>query len=207
MFLTTKGSAGIAPVTTVLLTSSGTYTVPVGATWLEVTLQGPGCGGSGSGSAAPAVTAPASDTTFGSLTAVRGAAPSTVTGGAKVTATTGDLNIDGQKGADVTNGYTNAPGGIGGGPGGGRSRPSGPGEDANPNSGGGGGGGGSDATAPPGGGGGGGARIYKVITSPAATYAYNVGPGSAGGAAGGGTLPMAGGAGAAGYIMVVPHYN
>lgn len=198
------------PIPTVLLTGTAqTYTTPTDAngnlpTRLEVELQGPGSGGAGSGTTPGAVSAPVNDTTFGALTAAKGAVPATTTGGAKVTATGGDDNIDGQKGGDWPSGFTFNCGGFGGGIGGGKSRPSGAGDAANPNSGGGGGGAGSDSVGSPGGGGGGGAWIKKTITSPAASYLYTVGLGSNGGTAG--TSGFAGGRGGDGKIKVTPYW-
>ena len=54
-------------------------------------------------------------------------------------------------------------------------------------------------------GGGAGAFLRKLITSPAATYAYVVGQGGAGGVIG--TNGVAGGAGADGYIKVTAYFN
>jgi hypothetical protein len=75
------------------------------------------------------------------------------------------------------------------------------------NSGGGGGGAGDGSTAgsAPGNGGGAGCHIWSIITSPATTYTYTVGGTAAGGTAGGNGF--AGGAGAAGLITVVAHWQ
>jgi hypothetical protein len=194
------------PQVTSLLTGAGTYTPPAGAAYLVVELQGPGSGGAGSGTTPGAVSAPASSTTFtgtvlGTLTALKGNIPTTVTGGAVATASGGDTNVDGQRGGDAGSGYTFASGGVGGGVGGGKSHPGQvAGDAANANSGGGGGGAGSDATASPGAGGGGGAYLKKIVTIADTSYSYNVGPGSAGGTLG--TGGAAGGAGAAGRITI-----
>jgi hypothetical protein len=197
------------PHVTYLASGSGTYSVPAGTLYLEVEMKGPGAGGSGGGPGAGSVSAPASDTTFGSsfLTAGKGGAPSTYTGGTGGTATGGDINIGGQNGQTISNG-TWWYGGKGGGQGGGVGSQPGSGmvagQGAAPNSGGGGGGSGCRDNGDPGGGGGEGAYLYKIITSPSSSYAYTVGPGSSGGTAG--SNAQAGGAGANGYIKATAWY-
>lgn len=201
------GYVSASPVPTYISsTGAGTYTVPAGAKRLKVTLKGPGCGGAGSGTTPGTVTAPTSDTTFGSLTAAKGAAPSGATGGAGGIASGGFYRVNGQAGAPGANGYTFHPGGAGGGAGGGRSTASAAGQAAVASSGGGGAGAGAGDTASPGGGGGEGAYVVAWIEGPlAASYSYTVGAGSAGGTAG--TSGSTGGAGANGYILIESYMN
>jgi hypothetical protein len=78
------------------------------------------------------------------------------------------------------------------------------GGDAVTNSGSGGGGGGSNTNSRSGAGGAAGGYVEHIISSPAATYSYAVGPGSAGAA---GTSAGNGGAGADGQIIVEEYYN
>lgn len=195
------------PTTQVFLTGSGTYTTPAGVTWIEVTLQGAGSGGQGSGTTAGNSLA-GGDTTFSTLTAHGGAA-SVNAGTPGGTGVNGDLNITGGTGGAAI-GTATATGGNGGasssgGNGWGAAPGAGAGLAGTANTGAGGGGGGSNGTVNAGGGGGGGARVVKIIASPAATLSYAVGAGATGGTAG--TSGAAGGNGGSGFIRVVEHYN
>lgn len=209
-----SGGASTAPQITVYLSGSGNYTTPVSpaAVYLVVEMVGGGGGGTGPNTANNATSGGAS--TFGVLTAGGGTGANTGyvagTGGG---ATGGDVNTDGGAGA---NGHQNpgvvspgqAEGGNGGNSyfgGGGRGGYIGqqPGLPGGTNTGGGGGGGSTlgGASNYSGSGGGSGAYCRKIITTPAANYAYSVGAGGAHG-----TGSVAGGDGAAGIIIVTAYF-
>lgn len=194
------------PTKQIFLSGSGTYTTPSGAVRLAVRMIGGGAGGAGSGTTPGAVGA-AGDTTFGTLTAAKGAIASTFTGGAGGAGTNGDINITGGRGAN-SGAFTNAYGGHGGvsifGGAGQGGPPSTDGTAAIANTGSGGGGGGQTSANSGGGGGGAGAYVEKTITSPAATYSYAVGAGGTGGT--NGTGGNNGANGGSGIIIVEEFY-
>lgn len=219
--LLTAGAAATAsaPQVTIYLSGSGTYTTPAGALYLAVEMIGAGSGGGGAGttgSPGGASTAGGA-TTFGSalLTANGGpAAPATSSNSipTPATATGGDDNIVGALGGPAYEGFTtsNAGGVAGAGTfygGGGM-----PGAQtiipAAATSYGAGGGGGvltSTATALYGWGGNAGAFLRKIVTTPAANYAYAIGAAGAGGSAG--TSGTVGAVGAPGYIRVTAYFQ
>jgi hypothetical protein len=189
------------PQVTTLLSGTGTYTTPAGATWLAVEMVGGGGGGTGvsygtSGTAS----------TFGAgLTAGPGLAQSAAAQNpAGGNATGGDFNLQGGLG----NGGTQQGGNVGGasyfGGAGGSSAGASGGPGA-PNSGSGGGG----AAAPTGQSGSisgaAGGYLRKLIAPPTASYAYAVGTGGNGGSAGSGY--NAGGNGGSGVIIVTAHFD
>lgn len=193
------------PQTTVEASGSGTYTTPLGARYLIVTMFGPGGPGSGGGTTPGNGTASASDTTFGTslLTAAKGAIATGTTHGNGGAATGCDQNITGQNGNDAASGFTFAAGGFGGG--GGFNQQNNATPPAPPvNSGLGGAGGAAQANASPGAGGGQGAKCIKQINGPLASYSYNVGPASTGGTTG--TGGNAGVGGASGEIIVTAYF-
>lgn len=183
---------------------AGTYTTPSGALYLEVKDKAAGSGGRGSGTS-PGNSAAAGNTTFGALTANGGGAVTTLVGGVGGTCIGGDLNRTGQNGSSTPNGFINEQGGKGGGDLGYNGVSAQAGVSAIPNTGCGGSGGGAAGTASPGPGGGEGGYQEKLITSPAATYSYNVGAKSIGGIAG--TSGFAGGDGSDGWIEVVAYFQ
>lgn len=212
-----------APQCTVYTSSSGTYTTPTGALWLQVE----GIGGGGGGGAVDIVaTATATnggtggDTTFGGLTggggnggfANNGAAGTEANGRVGGDASGGDLNISGGSGGDGQNaGSANAldvlggaggDGVFGGGAANTYRRAANPGVT---NSGGGGGGSATLATATAAGGGGAGGYFRKLITSPSSTYAYAVGAAGAAGTQSSGN-GQNGGAGGSGVIIVTAYF-
>jgi hypothetical protein len=199
------GSLTKRPTRTVLLSGSGTYTVPTGCTALRVRGKGAGGGGGGSGAGAGAGGTGGS-TTFNSsaqqaLGGSGGGAASGIgnTGGG---ASGGDLNLQGAPGGTMVN-TSSAPGPSGGGRGGGCGIGANtPGVNGATNSGGGGGGAGAQGGAAPGGGGGEGGEFDKLIVGPAASYTYAIG---AAGTAGAGAVT--GGAGGSGFLAIEEFYN
>lgn len=196
-----------APVPTVLTSGSGTYNTPANAKYLLVEGVGGGGGGAGSGTSPAAATA-GGNTTFGTLTGNGGALGSTSAGTSSTggTATGGDENQSGGNGGGGTNQVNNF-GGAGGNSrfgGAGLGGLGSTGTAAAANSGSGGGGAGCGNTVNSGGGGAAGGYFKKLITLPAATYAYAIG--SAGSAGGAGTGGSAGSAGAAGKVVVTAYF-
>jgi hypothetical protein len=198
-----------APQVTVFASGSGTYTVPTGAKYLVVELVGGGGGGAGSGTTPGSGTA-GGNTTFGSsfLTANGGGGGTGSIRGMGGTASGGDLNLSGSDGANPS-GASNSSGGGGGfaaaysvaaqlsgaansglGGGGAGAGGSGAGDGTTPNTGGGGGGGG---------------YCRKLVTSPAASYAYAVGAAGPLGAAG--TSGFQGGPGTAGLVSITAYFQ
>ena len=196
-----------APTFTAYTSGSGTYTTPAGVKWLRVRMVG---GGGGSGAQSTNGGSGGGNTTFGTsfLTAGGGAGgpPANVsTNPASVggTASGGDINIQGQYGSavDAIAGTESFGGSSMLGHGGvynGNSQPGlvGTGYGA------GGAGPNTSSAATPGGGAGGG-YVEKIITSPAASYAYAVGAAGVGGAAG----TTAGANGTGGAIFIEEHYS
>ena len=205
---------------------SGTYTTPVGVSYIRVRMVGGGGGGAGSGATAggQANGGAGGNSTFGTslLTANGGAG-----GGANVSAAgaggsatvsapaigTGLPGSSGTTGSNSTSGSSfGIAGGAGGssalGGGGGAGTPAvGPGIAGGTNTGGGGGGGALNGVASgnTGSGGGSGAYIDAIIANPSATYSYAVG--AAGSAGSAGTTGSPGGAGGSGYIEVTEYYG
>jgi hypothetical protein len=214
-WVATNAVGAVAPPTrTVLLSGSGTYTTPAGATWLNVEMVGGGAGGAGGQARGNQASGAGTASTFGTLTAGGGAAVAGTAGSPGGTATGGDINIGGAAG--INGASTNSTGSIYGmgGPGGsayfggaGGIIYASNGLDAAPNSGSGGGGGGLNYPQAGTGGCGGGAGAYlrKLISTPAASYAYSVGAGGASGAAG--TGGWVGGNGGSGIIIVTAHFG
>lgn len=194
---------------TVLTTvGSGTYNVPTNCKALIVRMVGGGAGGGGTGTTPGAATA-GGNTTFGSafLTA-NGGGVGAGAAGIGGTATGGDINIRGGSGGGIST-LANVSGGQGGGSAFGGEGAGGPqggaGTAAATNSGSGGGSGGQGGSGgAANGGGGAGGYCEKMITAPAASYAYAVGAAGAAGTAGSGGF--AGGAGAAGIIIIDEFY-
>lgn len=196
---------------------SGTHTLVGSPRWLRIRMVAGGGGGQGSGTT-PGNGGNGGDTSFGLWTAIKGnggAAGTGGTGGTGGVDSTGTLvtRFAGTRGADSRAGYTNHPGGPGGGTAfGSAAFNAASGGDSNasqagpPNTGVGGSGGASDATAPFGAGGGGGEYAEFIITSPSPSYSFAVGAAGTAGIIGGGTLPRAGSAGQAGVIIIEEHY-
>lgn len=203
---------GGTPQRTVLLSGTGVYTTPVGATWIDVEMVGGGGGGSSGLLSTPNAGITGGNTTFGALAANGGSGgfSGSAAGG---TASGGDINLQGGVGSgsgNLADGTTFASGSGGGnsffgGAGGGFYNAAG--SIASANTGSGGGGGGTNVANLAGGGYGGSSGGYcrKLITAPAATYNYAVGAGGAGGAVIGNNY--AGGAGAAGMIIVTAYFQ
>ncbi len=188
--------------------TAATYTTPGGATRINVRLVGGGGGGSAN------VTNPGTagnSTTFGTLTGSGGAQGNTTgAGGAGGGASGGDINIPGGggQGGVLAASATQIAGGKGGDSvfgGGGASQAGNNGGAGATNSGGGGAGGAATNVdgSQSGSGGGAGGYVEKLFVSPSPTYTYTVGGTANGGAAGN----FAGGAGAAGIIIVDEYYN
>lgn len=215
----TTGRQTLPTVQTFTSGSAQTYTTPANALWLEVYACGGGAGGSGapsSGSTLVPGTA-GNTTTFNSINAAGGGAPSGYVGGAAGTGGTGSATrrMSGTPGANggyavVATDLQTMPSGFGGSSsllGGGAQAvavSTNPGNAGVTNSGGGGSGAtndaGSDYNIAPGGGGA--ECFYLLINNPSSTYTYTVAATAAGGSS-----SSNGGAGAAGYIQVVEHYN
>lgn len=203
-----------APHVTILTAgTSGTYTTPPGVIALRVTAIGCAAGGGGSGmGAGDGGNCSTANTTFGSSIVAgygQGGSGFFGQGGIGGTATGGDENYPGnpgvgsQLGVATANGNNGGSSGCGGGAGqGGLAQGSGAQADggAGQAPGAAGGGAAADGTPMAGPGGGGGGCVKKLITSPLATYAYQVGPTSAGGAPG--TGGATGGDGAGGQILI-----
>ena len=202
-----------APTQTRFTSSSGTYTVPPGVSYIKVQIVGGGGGGS---SGHGAVGSAGGNTTFGSLTAGGGQAPadyaSPASGG---TASGGDINIPGMAGTGGGGSSAGALGGEGGsggssvlgGAGAGGYNQIGTAAAANSGSGGGGGGlSGATGTYVAGSGGAAGGYVQKLYVSPSASYSYSVGSGGAGNASPG-SDGYAGGNGAAGIIIIDEYYG
>jgi hypothetical protein len=192
----------------VFTSGSGTYTTPAGATRINLRMVGGGGGGGGVGTANQTAGGAGGDTTFSTLTASGGGASA----GAVGTGTNGDINISGTLGGGASTGNFDVPGGDGGGtpfgggaPGGAAAGQAGKAAPSNSGAGGGGGGGSSGGTYGSAAGGSSGGYVEKLITSPAATYAYAVG--AAGTAGGAGTGGNAGGAGGSGLVIVDEYYD
>lgn len=209
------------------LTGSGTYTTPVGVSYIRVRMVGGGGGGAGSSNNASAgAGGNGSASTFGasllSAGGGTGAAPGSAPGGLGGTSSlgTGPIGIaiqGGRGGGSSITGTTDFynPGGIGGasalgGAGSGSTATTGVAGAAN--TGGGGGGAGSNTLTGlnwTGAGGGSGGYVDAIITSPASTYAYSVAVQDATHGQGGtaGTNGFAGGAGGSGQIVVEEYYG
>ncbi len=211
-----NAGAAVAPTIQKFLSGSGTYTRPTGPTpsYIKIQMVGGG-GGGGMGGAYTSASTAGTDTTFGTLTAGGGGGGGYggAAGGTGGTASLGvgpiGVAILGSPGTtnSQSEGTTFCSGAQGGnspyfsGGGGGTTAAAGDNGVANT---GGGGGGGSSSTAlynTPGSGGGSGGFVDAIITSPASTYAYAVGPGGSGG-----TGTYDGGAGAAGMIIITEYY-
>ena len=205
-------------VVTVYASGSGTYATPTvpAPRYLRIEMCGGGSGGTGGGTGGSSSSA-GGNTTFGSafLTANGGPASiSTVAGSfpTPAAASGGDDNISGGLGSFGSNdsagggfdvGGTGASSPFGAGGPGGSFGIAAPPASAAPCAGGG-GGATTGAQGPAGPGGNAGAYLRKLITSPAASYAYSVGSGSLGGSPG--TSGQPGGSGSNGRIDITPVY-
>lgn len=195
--------------------NNGTYTVPSGAAWLDVTE----CGGGGGGGGATANNGGTGGTTsFNSWTAIgggggggnAGSGGSGGTGGANGTGTliyriAGGVGGGGQNSSDsslLLGGGNGADGACGNGGVGFTAQQATGGSPPNGTGSGGGGGGGNTSTNT-GGGGGAGEYVRFIIPTPSGTYSYSIGAGGTNGAAG----THAGGTGAGGRITVIAHFN
>lgn len=219
---TGTGSASAAPVwkqvkvpdVQVLTATSGTYSLPANALYLEIEMTG-GAGGGGGGGAGVDGT----DTTFGTTLLVAGGGTGgsgnggTQGVGGAASLGTGPVGVaySGANGDGVGQGIASANLSGGGGgqtPFGGRGagRVLFAGYDAVQNTGSGGGGGGS---ATPGfgaaSGGGGGGYVKAIISNPSSTYPFAVGVGGTGGVSSG--TGAAGGNGADGVIIVKAYFQ
>jgi hypothetical protein len=208
-----NGGTGLTsvPHTVQVFTSgSGTYTLPTNCKAIKVTMVGGGGGGGGGGQGGPGG-GTGGTSTFGTsfLTCFGGVGGNTPpAGGGATQPTGGDINLYGSggvQGADFRGASQFCPGGTGGysilgGAGTGGYVTVG----SNSATGSGGGGGGISAAQFTGGGGAAGGALYKLISSPSATYSYAIGAGGTGGAAG--TSGFAGGTGGSGVIIVEEYY-
>lgn len=219
-------AAGISPQITTLNSGTGaTYTTPVGASYLIVTIKAGGGGGGPSGSGTIVQAGTGGTSTFNSINAAGGAGATTGGGGAVGTGGTGGTGTTnvvkrvpgapGQLAGIVIWSSTNflTGGASGGGPGAGWGRADqgggAAGVNAVANSGSGGGGAQSGNSSQAGlsalvngHGGGEGETAILLITSPAASYTYTVGAGGAGATV---TSGSGGGAGGSGQITVEAH--
>jgi fibronectin-binding autotransporter adhesin len=206
-----------APQVTVYASGSGTYTTPTNALYLVVEMVGGG-GGGGSASTNPSSAGgTGGSSTFGTslLTAAGGGAGTVASGGSTTggSASGCDINLRGGPGLSGGGAGQGAvaydDGGAGGNSvfGGGAyvAWPGAAGGAGNTNTGGGGGGGAGPAGSIGEGGGGSGGYCKKLISGPAATYAYSVGGGGGAGAAGSGGANGAGGG--SGIISVTAYFR
>lgn len=208
------------PTVQVFNSGTGTYTTPVGCTWIRVRFVGGGGGGAGSGSVPGGAATDGGATTFGSslLTGnggthgVHGSVSGVGGVGGTATIASPALTVflaTGQRGgSNFIVASTFGGGGQGGSSpfgGGGAMTANAAGGDAVANTGsGGGGGGGTSSSVQIGNGGGSGGYGEAIIGNPSSTYAYAVG--AAGAAGGFGTNGTAGGSAAAGKIIVEEFY-
>ena len=211
-------SSGAVPSFTTYGSSSGTYTTPAGAKYLQVIMLSGGGGGGGSATGA-GTGGTGGTTTFGTslltCSGAGGGAPNTYGGGGGSATPTinspatgwGVIGASGQAAQFVLSGsYVN--GGMGGSSALGGSGVGGPANQAGgpgiTNTGGGGAGGGSASSTFAGAGGGAGAYLNAIISAPSATYSYAVGAGGTAGTAG--SSGWAGGAGGSGLIIVYAYF-
>jgi hypothetical protein len=202
-------TSGVAHTVQVFTSGSGTYTLPTNCKAIKVTMVGGGGGGGGGGLGGGGGTGGTS--TFGTsfLTCFGGnGGGSPTAGGGSTQPTGGDINLYGScgvQGADFRGASQFCPGGTGGYSILGGASPGGYVTVGNNSAtGSGGGGGGISAAQFTGGGGAAGGALYKLISSPSATYSYAIGAGGTGGAAG--TSGFAGGTGGSGVIIVEEYY-
>jgi hypothetical protein len=207
---------------TILTGGSATYNLKAGCKALLVRMVGGGGGGGGGGNSGGSGGAGGA-TTFGTSFLSAGGGGGGGGGGGATNgggvATGGDINISGAAGpsgygagfgAATSTSATGSTGGSsvfgGAGPGGWPGNPGASGSNAAANSGSGGGGGGGNVNAATAAGGGGGAGAYleKLIVTPAASYAYSVGPGGTAGA--GNNSGGSGGTGGSGIIIIEEYY-
>lgn len=222
----TSGSAAAATfralqvptITTLTISSTSPYTPPAGALWLRVKVQGGGGGGGGTGTGGnPGGSGGAGGTSSfgGSLIATGGGGGAVGSGGSGVAGDGGQgsggyLNLRGNPGASLNNGGADGVFGPVGGAslflGAGTAGPrNGNGGDAAANSGAGGGAAGGGAGLQPGSAGGAGGYVEGIIPVTSGSFAFVIGTHGAGGITG---LPSgAGGAGAAGIIIIEEHYQ
>ena len=213
-----NSNQNVFPTVQKFTTGSGTYTKPLGVSWIKVKMVGGGGGGAGGGTSAPAG-GNGGVSTFGtSLLTANGGVGATQVGGAGGSASIAGAAIgtalSGGSGggagyAAVASGWSGGSGAATpfGGSGGGGSGNASAGLAGVANSGSGGGGGGSNDSAATLGGGGGGAGGYveAIINAPDVSYSYAVGAAGTAGTAG--TSGSAGAAGGSGYIEVTEYYG
>lgn len=221
-----KPNLPVLPTVTRILSGSGTYTPPAGATYLEVTAVGGGGGGGGSGSSSGGSAGNGGNTTFGSslITANGGtgglgnSAQAPFGAGGSFTVNSPAVIVSGSIGSGGAGGGVTGPSGgngvfaapNGGGTclaGGGYGGLNEGGQDGRANTGGGAAGGGTQIGAglTTGQGGGGGGCVTALITSPAASYSYSIGAGGTSGAAG--ISGRAGGTGGTGVLVIKEYYQ
>lgn len=210
------------PTVTRLLSGSGTYNTPVGATYLRVRMIGAGGGGAGSGTTGQTAGGAASVSTFGTslLTANGGAGGALQSGGVLNSAAGGTASISAPAtGSPFTGSYGGAGqyvgsstaypaggmGGVGAFGGGGGTSNAGNGAAGAANGSGGGGGGASTTGTYTGSGGAAGGFVDAMIAAPAASYGYVCAAGGTAGAAG--TSGATGSVGAPCLIEVTEYYG
>lgn len=214
-----SGGAGV-PTIQRFTTGSGTYTTPVGVTYLRVKLVGGGGGAASTGTSGTFAGTNGNNSTFGTslLTAGSGGggqiSAGGFAGGSGGTTTVNSpaisvVQVDGAFGGSPSGALaTQISGGLGGssffGGAGGPATGSVAGRNAAANSGSGGSGSGSSSSITGGAGGGAGAYVEAIITSPSSTYAYIVGAEGNGGTAG--VAGFAGGNGGSGVVIVEEYY-
>jgi hypothetical protein len=213
----TVSSIPTSPTITKLTSGTGTYTPPVGTTYLKIKMVGGGGGGSGSGTSGGAGGATGGVSTFGtSLLTCNGG----VGGSYQVnTSAGGTATINAPAIGSATSGAAGGSGGYGtyqSGPPGASSPFGGAGSVpafnnaggsavANSGSGGAGGAIGSTGASYVGSSGAAGGYIEATISSPSATYPYSIGASGASGGAG--ASGFAGGAGGSGVIIIEENYG
>lgn len=223
-----SSNQNLFPTVQKFTSGSGTYTKPLGVSYIKVKMVGGGGGGGGGGGTGATAGGSGGSSTFGtSLLEATGGGGGTQgdnsTGGGISTAGgtaslgAGPIGTALSGGRGGTNTYGSVASGAGGS---GASSPfggegsgghtNGSGTSAAVNTGSGGGGGGAGSAGGYGGGGGSaGGYVEAIISAPISSYAYAVGSaGTAGGAqTGGGNNGAAGAAGGSGYIEVTEYYG
>lgn len=225
--VTASTARATLPTKQVFTSSSGTYTTPANALWIEITLVGGGGGGGGGGvssgtggnggntcwnTSGAACTSPVYQAGGGTGGVGNGTTPTA--GGAISGSGSCDWSVPGGQGSvgPIVSTSGASQGGIGGvsslGGAGASAIGNNTGGTAATNSGSGGAGGGSVVATDQGGNGGGaGGTCHIIINTPAASYTYVVGSGGGGGTGGTGATGAIGGAGAAGQIIIYEHYG
>lgn len=209
------------PDVTVISNTSGNFTTPANAAWLEVEMVGAGGGGGGGGATGGTGGSPAA-TTFGTLSCGGGTGGQNLIGGVGGSSTIGAgwtfvVSTQGGQGAwavgstsVTTNSFSSGIGAASFYGGGGTNGTSGNGGGNGPCNGSGGGGGspaGSVANSIGGGGGGAGSYLKaRIVPTASQVFAYAGQNGGTGGTAGTGTGATAGGRGADSLITITIYY-